>query len=116
MAAARTKKGLSVKTFKGLDKKRMESKGGGANAGARVILKDGDTIPLQFAVDPTDFTEFEIHQWQEDGRWHNVPCLGDGCPLCDDESESKSKTKYRFAAPVKTLKVFAQYQELLTRP
>jgi hypothetical protein len=101
---ARSKKGLSVKTFSGLNTKRMASKGGGANQGVRVVLKDGDTVPVQFVGQPNTFTEFEIHQFQEDGRWHNVPCLGDGCPLCDDESDSKSKTKYRFACPVYNLK------------
>lgn len=103
--AARTKKGLSVKTFKGLDQKRMASKGGGANAGIRVIMKEEEpTVPVQFLVAPDEFDEFEIHRWQEDGKWHIVPCLGDGCPLCDDESEARSKTTYRFAAPVYNLK------------
>lgn len=97
-------KGLTVKTFKGgLDQKRMKKGTGGQ--GMRVILKDA-TIPVQFLTDPDNedgFVEFEIHNFQEDGRWEYVPCTGDGCPLCDDESEQRSRTRYRFAAVVYNL-------------
>lgn len=97
-------KGLTVKTFKGgLDQKRMKKGTGGQ--GMRVILKD-QTIPVQFLTDPDNpdgFVEFEIHNFQEDGRWEYVPCTGDDCPLCEDESEQRSRTRYRFCAVVYNL-------------
>jgi len=95
---ARTKRGLAAVTSRGLNRKKIAKKGQGT--GDRVVLKDGSTIPIQFYVGPDDFLEYEIHRFQEDGQWVIVPCLGDGCPLCDDESDTKSKTTYRFAAPV----------------
>ena len=95
---ARTKRGLAAVTSRGLNRKKIAKKGRGT--GDRVVLKDGSTIPIQFYVGPDDFLEYEIHRFQEDGNWQIVPCLGDGCPLCDDESDTKSKTTYRFAAPV----------------
>jgi hypothetical protein len=97
------KKGLSPKTFRGLNKKRIE-KSGGQGGGRRVILKAGNTVPIQFLEKPEDMTEFEVHVFQEDGRWEFVPCAGDGCPLCDDENERKSKTSYRFCTNVYNLK------------
>jgi hypothetical protein len=102
-ASTSAKKGLSVKTFKGLNKKRMEQKSN-KNFGKRLMLKDGDTVPVQFLMKPEDFLEFEQHQWQEGRQWNFVPCLGDGCPLCESESDNERKTTYRFIACVYNLK------------
>lgn len=99
-------KGLSPAIFGGLDKKRIESKGGG-NYGLRVVLKQGDTAPVQFLGDPDDqgcFIEYEIHGFKEDGNWQFVPCAGDDCPLCSDEDDQRRRTSYRFAAVVYNLK------------
>lgn len=101
-ATKSAKRGLSVKTFKGLNKKRMEQKSN-KNFGKRLILGDGDTVPVQFLMKPDDFLEFEQHQWQEGGRWNFVPCLGDDCPLCDSESDAQKKTTYRFVCCVYNL-------------
>jgi hypothetical protein len=94
---AKSSKGLSVKTFKGLNKKRIKSKGG---AGKRVVMKQGDTVTLQFMQDPTEFIEIERHEFQEEGQWQFVPCAGDDCPLCVHEDDDFSKTRYRFFANV----------------
>ena len=75
-----SKKGLSVKTYSGLNKKRYEQKGGGGN---RVILKPGETVALQFLHEPDSFVEFDMHRFKEGGNWSYVPCLGDDCPLCE---------------------------------
>lgn len=102
MAKARAKKskGLSVKTFAGLNEKRMKSRGGGASN--RIIIKDNDTVTIQFPYPPDPekpgFREFEQHSFQEDGNWQYVPCAGDECPLCQDESSAKSKKSYQFVA------------------
>jgi hypothetical protein len=98
-----TRKGLTVKTFKGLSKKRMESKAS-KNFGKRLNIKQGDTIPVQFLQLPDDFLEYEMHSFQEGGRWVYVPCIGDDCPLCADESQQLSKTSYRFSCNVYNLK------------
>jgi hypothetical protein len=95
---ARTKKGLAAVTSRGLNRKKIAKKGRGS--GDRVVMKDGSTIPIQFYTAPDGFLEYEIHRFQEDGNWVIVPCLGDGCPKCDEESETISKTSYRFVAPV----------------
>jgi hypothetical protein len=98
---AKSSKGLTVKTFKGLNKKRMESRGTG---GKRVIMRKGDTIVVQFLQEPPEFLEFEQHVWQEDNQWHYVPCADDGCPLCEHEDGDISKTSYRFVANVYNVK------------
>jgi hypothetical protein len=91
--------GLSPKTSKGLTKKRIERKAAGS--GKRVVFGNEDpTVTVQFLQSPDDFTEFEIHSFQEDGRWWFVPCAGDGCPLDDAEGEQQRRTSYRFAANV----------------
>lgn len=95
---ARTKRGLAAVTSRGLNRKKIAKKGKGT--GDRVVMKDGSTIPIQFYAGPDDFLEYEIHRFQEDGQWNMIPCLGDNCPLCDDEADAKSKTSYRFAAAV----------------
>jgi hypothetical protein len=94
-------RGLSAKTFKGLSEKRMAAKGGGG--GKRLMIKQGDTIPVQFLHNPDDFIEFNIHTFQDEG-WNFVPCAGDDCPLCEDEDEKRSRTSYRFACNVYNLK------------
>lgn len=95
---ARSKRGLGAATSRGLNRKKIAKKGQGT--GDRVVMKDGSTVPIQFYVGPDDFLEYEIHRFQEDGNWQIVPCVGDACPMCDDEQDAKSKTSYRFAAPV----------------
>lgn len=99
--APRASKGLSVRTFKGLNKKRMASGGG---SGLRVVLKQGETGTFQFLDEPSEMREIERHEFQEDGKWNFVPCAGDDCPLCDDEEEDKAKSRYRFYANVYDIK------------
>lgn len=94
-------KGIQPKLFKGLNKKRMDASRG--NFGVRVVLKDGQTVPVQFLQDPTEFTEFYVHAFQEEGRWVFVPCVGDNCPLCQDDDEKVRRTSYRFLATVYNL-------------
>lgn len=99
---APAKKGLSAKTFQGLNQKRMASKGqGGAD---RVVWKEGEAVPIQFLTDPTEFREYDQHVFQEDGRWNYVPCAGEDCPLDNDEDEKKRKKSYQFIALVYDLK------------
>lgn len=97
---AKKSKGLTAKTFSGLNQKRMESKGGGN----RVVIKQGQTMPVQFLQKPSQFTEFDQHQWREDGTWMYVPCAGDDCPNCDSEDEVRSKLNYKFVANVYNVK------------
>lgn len=101
-SATKAKKGLSPKMFKGLDKKRIEKKGGGA--GKRLVLDKNKTLPIQFLTKPEEFIEYEIHVFQEDGRWEFIPCAGDACPLCVDDDSDRAKTSYRFACNVYNLK------------
>lgn len=101
---AKAKGGLSAKTFGGLSKKRMASKAGPGN---KMIMKSGETRVAQFVADPDDekyWKEFDQHSFQEDGTWYYVPCAGDDCVLCLDDSESRSKTSYRFICVVYNLK------------
>jgi hypothetical protein len=96
---AATGKGLTPKTFGGLSKTRSAS---GASAFPRVKLKDDETVSLQFfgsIEDEDSFKEFDQHQWREK-YWNYVACLGDDCPLCDDEDDDVSKQHYRFVALV----------------
>jgi hypothetical protein len=90
--------GLTAKTFKGLDKKRMKKRSGGG--GDRVKVEDDKPNTVQFYVAPDEFEEFEQHGWQSGGNWNFVPCAGEGCPLCTNEDEKIRKTSYRFCAPV----------------
>lgn len=90
-------KGLSPRTFKGLNKKRMEKKGGNFN---RIVLKQGDTKTVQFLDGIEEFLEYENHAFKDGSRWQYVPCAGDDCPLCADEDHEVSKTGYRFCANV----------------
>jgi hypothetical protein len=86
--------GLSVKTFGGLNAKRY-TKGTGV---PRVKFNKGETVTVQFEADIDDETgwiEINQHQFQDDG-WKYVPCLGDDCPLCEDESNDVRKVHYRF--------------------
>lgn len=98
---AKASKGLSPMLHKGLNDKRMAS-GSGNNMAVR--YKTGETIEAQFAVDPDDFLEYDLHRFQsgkgKNAKWNYVPCAGEGCPLCDDEDPEVSKTTYRFAAPI----------------
>lgn len=119
-----SKKGLSVKTSKGLNKKNMEKKGGAG--GNRFPLKKGATIPCMVLDDPGDMLEFEMHVWEDGDGWNFVPCLGDACPLCQSDSDKIRGTSYRFACNVYNLeekrvqvmsgpqnfakKVFAKYE------
>lgn len=96
-------KGLTPKMFTGLNKKRFEKTGGG-NFGKRLRIDKNKTIPIQFLESPTDFCEYEIHVFQDDGRWEFIPCAGDSCPLCSDEDELRSRTSYRFCCNIYNLK------------
>lgn len=87
--------GLSVQSFGGLSKKRY-TKGQGV---PRITLKQGDTRTVQFAApisDEDQWKEIEQHQFQDNGKWNYVPCLGKNCPLCEDEDNEVRKTHYRF--------------------
>ncbi len=95
-------KGLQPKVFKGLNKKRMEQKGGGKRVR---FTEDQPTVTVQFLQKPEDMREFNIHTFQEDGRWNFVPCAGtEECPLCDSESDRVSAVHYRFACNVYNVK------------
>lgn len=100
---ASASKGFSVKTFQGLNKTRMEKKSN-ANAGIRVAIKQGETVPVQFLTKPDEFTEFNQHSWKDGDRWYFVPCAGEGCPICQDEDRQRAKQSYRFAAVVYNLR------------
>jgi hypothetical protein len=96
------RKGLSVKTYSGLNKKRYTQKGGGGN---RVMFKEGETVPLQFLQEPDTFREYDMHSFQEGPKqFVSVPCAGDDCPLCDDDDDDISKTSYQFVCNVYNLK------------
>lgn len=86
---------------RGMKKKELERSG---NFGETVYIKKGDTVPVQFYHSPDDFVTFKEHQWQEDHKWYFVPCLGEECPLCEDESDDRSRTGYQFAAQVYNIK------------
>lgn len=91
----KSKKGFSVKTFKGMTKKSVEQQSGGFSR--RVPLRKNETVPIQFLEGPEDCTEFEVHAWQEDGSWAFVPCAGsEACPLCHSDSDKIRRTSYRF--------------------
>lgn len=103
-ARTKQKKGLSVKTYGGLSKKRMASGGSGGMSKRVAFKKEEPTVPLQFLQPPEDFIEYDIHAFQEDGRWQFVPCTGaDSCPLCDDEDDQVRRLSYRFACNVLNL-------------
>lgn len=93
---AATTKGLTAETFKGLDKKRLQSKSG--DGVHRVRWSKGEAVPIQFLTAPTEFRDYSQHVFQEDGRWNYVPCVGSGCPLCSDEDDQKRKKSYQFTA------------------
>lgn len=88
--------GLSVRTFGGLNKKNYTKKGG---FGDFVKMDVGDTVLVQFVADISDdewWKEIEQHVFKEKGKWQYVPCLGDNCPLCEDDDPEVAKTSYRF--------------------
>jgi hypothetical protein len=92
---------FKVPTGGGIKKKNYEA---GHNSN-RVVVKEGETVAVQFAGLPTDkdhFREFQQHRWQEGkNKYHQVPCLGeDLCPLCDEDDEDIAKTTYAFIADV----------------
>lgn len=88
--------GLSVRTFGGLNKKNYTKKGG---FGDFVKMDQGDTVLVQFVANIDDdewWKEIEQHVFKEKGKWQYVPCLGDNCPLCEDDDPDVAKTSYRF--------------------
>lgn len=94
------KSGLSVRTFGGLNEKRYTKGTGGSD---RFKFEKSDKpYAAQFCGDISDpkfFLEFDQHQFQDKG-WNYVPCLGEGCPLCEDEDKEVAKKRYRFIASV----------------
>jgi hypothetical protein len=88
--------GLSPRMYSGLSKKRME-KGQASN---RLILKQGKTQTVQFLDTPDEMKEFDMHQFQDGGKWNYVPCAGDDCPLCEDDDPDVARTRYRFICNV----------------
>lgn len=99
----KSRKGITAKSFSGLNKKRMQ-KTSSANFGKRIMLQKGDTLPVQFLQLPEDMKEFDVHTFREDGKWYFIPCLGDSCPLCEDEDAERRKVSYRFVCNVYNLK------------
>lgn len=89
---------LKPQIFKGINKNRLSSMG--KSNFPRVKIKDDETVTLVFLTDLSGFREFDQHQWREGGSWKYVPCAGKSCPLCEDEDEDVSKTRYRFCANV----------------
>lgn len=96
-------KGFMARTSSGLDKKNYRQKGGNSN---RVIFKEGGTLSLQFLELPKKFKEFDLHQFREGKGWASVPCAGEDneCPLCEDDDDDISKTRYQFVANVYNFK------------
>lgn len=88
--------GFSPRIYQGLNDKRM-AKGSG---GDRLVIQQGETKTVQFPTSIKDFREFDIHQFQEKGKWNYIPCAGDDCPLCDDDDDDVRKTHYRFCCNV----------------
>jgi hypothetical protein len=88
-------------TSRGMKKKDLEP---GAGFGDTAYIKKGDTVPVQFYHEPDDFLSFREHQWEEDRKWFFVPCIGDGCILCDDESDTRSRSSVQWAAQVYNIK------------
>lgn len=100
---AATGKGLTPRSFGGLNKSRMQT--GSGSSFPRVKMKDDETVSLQFfgAInDPESFKEFDQHQWR-DKNWNYVACLGKNCALCEDEDDDVAKARYRFVALVYNL-------------
>lgn len=97
---AKKQKGLA-QTFGGLSKKRLAKKGSGT-FGVQLILKKGETEPVQFLGTPnTDaFLEYDQHVFQADGMWQFVPCSGSKCELCEDENPKISAKGYAFVTNV----------------
>lgn len=94
--------GFTVKSFQGMSKKRMASPANKA-WGMRLPIKKGTTFPIQFLQTPEEATEFEVHAFQEGGRWEFVPCAGESCPLCSSPNERQARVSYRFAVNVYNL-------------
>lgn len=91
---------LTPKIYTGLNDKRMKKGTGGIG----LFIKQGETETVQFPEPITKFREYDIHQFQERGGWKYVPCVGDDCPLCEDEETEVSKVHYRFCCNVYDLK------------
>lgn len=95
--------GLRPKTFNGMNKKRFgqQASGGFRN---RLPLKKGTTRSVMFLHKPDPdsehYEEYDVHAFQENGRWKFVPCAEDGCPLCDADDEKMRRTSYRFCTNV----------------
>lgn len=90
---------LSPQLFKGIKKKNFEKKSGGDG----LIIKKGDSVPVQFLQDVDEFTEYYSHNFQEDSKWYYVPCAGEGCQLCEHESDKVRRKSYQFCTPVLNL-------------
>jgi len=100
------KKGsLAIPMGGGLNEKALKKRQAKAGGSLKLKLEEGKTKTIQFCFLPTDkdgFKEIEIHQWKEDRKtYHTVPCLGeDICPLCDDDDDDISKTRFQFVTCV----------------
>lgn len=91
-------KGMVPTHRTGMKKKELEQ--GGGKMGDTAYIKKGGTLPVQFLQTPDEFLVYQEHSWQEDGKWHFVPCLGEDCPLCEDESDDRRKRGYQWACNV----------------
>lgn len=83
---------MKAKTYSGLNKDRMASN---AFFQDRVNFKKGDSFEGQFLTGIDGFMEYDIHAFQEKGKWRFIPCAGEDCPLCEDDDPQVSKTSYR---------------------
>ncbi len=63
----------------------LGKKFGKEGQGQVIYLKPDTDIRLRFFTEPDDWRYYTEHQFQENGRWQNVPCIGEGCPLCESE-------------------------------
>ena len=73
------------------EQKRIEERRAKAgNSLWRFFLKDEEEdVPLRFLTEePITFYE---HSIQNNGKWENVTCIGDGCPHCESGSKSSYK-------------------------
>lgn len=102
-------RGLTARTYSGLNKDRMK-KGTGGN---RCQFKVGENVTVQFLDTPAEMVEYDEHVFN-DGGWKYVPCIGKGCPLCEDEDSDVRKIGYKMLANVYNFKT--QKVEVLSGP
>lgn len=72
--------------------KELEQKYSKEGMGPVIYLKAGQSVRLRFFVKPEQWRLYTEHNWESGGKWHRVPCTGDGCYACDAEHEGREMT------------------------